>query len=118
MTSRLARISWLTADQGGRSCPPAGPRYSTPARFEANSTSWPEQAWSLVLDLVSHPAGTADWIANVHFLFPEAPHGWLSDGARFELFEGNRCVARGTILDAQQAANSRVAAGQEAHAAP
>lgn len=59
----------------------------------------------MVLDLVSRPSGSADWIADIRFLFEDAPQELLSDGARFELYEGKQCVARGTILAAPEQRN-------------
>ncbi|MHB1422454.1 MAG: hypothetical protein ACYC3I_04495 [Gemmataceae bacterium] len=98
MASRLARITWLTPEEGGRRTPPSGPRYSTPARFEGQAPG-PEGAnWSLVVDRMSQPLGSADWIAEVRFLVDEAPHELLLLGARFELYEGKKCVARGVII--------------------
>ncbi len=100
MTSRIARIIWLTPEQGGRQTPPSGPRYSPTARFEAA-----KEDRSVVLDLVSRPTGSADWIADIRFLFDDAPQDLLSDGARFELYEGKRRVAHGTILAATEQRN-------------
>lgn len=99
MTTRLARITWLKPEEGGRRLPPSGPRYSAPARFEGQ-TAGPEGAnWSLVVDLKSHPPGGADWIAEVRYLVADAPHELLLLGARFELYEGKKCVARGVIIN-------------------
>jgi hypothetical protein len=99
MTAGVARVAWLTEGEGGRRTLPTGPRYSTPARFEGQAPG-PEGAnWSLVLDLKTSPPQSTDWIADVRFLFPEAPHELLSKGARFELYEGKKCVARGVVLD-------------------
>jgi hypothetical protein len=94
VTSRRAHITWLTPDQGGRQTPPSGPRYTPTARFDATS-----EDRSVVLDLVSRPTDSADWIADIRFLFDDAPQDFLSDGASFELFEGKRCVARGTVVN-------------------
>jgi hypothetical protein len=105
VTPPRARIAWLPPEQGGRGAPPAGPRYSTPARFEVAWEAWARgQAWSLVLDLVSHPIGLTDWIAEVRFLVDEAPQELITEGARFELYEGKKCVGHGTVLAAVPAA--------------
>jgi hypothetical protein len=106
VTTRIARITWRSLEQGGRRVPPPGPRYSTPARFECVADQSSCGDWSLVVDLISRPAASTDWIAEVRFLFGEAPHEWLAEGARFELYEGKKCVAQGTIL-AATAAESR-----------
>jgi hypothetical protein len=98
MTSRLARITWLTPEEGGRRQPPPGPRYSAPVRFEGQPVGAEGANWSLVVDLVSRPPGSADWIAEVRYLVDEAPHELLRVGACFELYEGKKCVARGIII--------------------
>jgi hypothetical protein len=99
MTSRLARITWLTPEEGGRRVPPSGPRYIAPARFEDQPPGAEGANWSLVVDLVSRPPGSADWLAEVRYLVDEAPHELLRLGASFELYEGKKCVARGAIIN-------------------
>lgn len=100
MMSHTARIVWIPSEQGGRQSPPPGPRYSSPARFEAAWDAWPDETWSLVVDLVSRASDSPDWIAEVRFLAAEAPQVLLTDGARFDLYEGAKCVAHGTVLSA------------------
>jgi hypothetical protein len=51
-----------------------------------------------VLDRVSCPTGSSDWIAEIRFLVDEAPQELLSEGSCFELFEGKRCVARRAVI--------------------
>ena len=100
MTERLARIDWLPTEQGGRAAPPLGPRYSTSVRFE-DWAPGPEGAnWSLVVEMIDRSVDSMTWTANVHFLFEEAPSESLKAGTRFEWYEGKKCVARGTILQA------------------
>ena len=98
MSSPTARVAWIPPEQGGRSSPPTGPRYSAPARFDAARDAWPHEAWSVVLDLISRPPGSTDWLAEVRFLFEEAPQELITAGARFELYEGKKRVAVGTVL--------------------
>jgi hypothetical protein len=106
MTTPLARITWLTPEEGGRKKPPPGPRYCAPARFEGQAAG-PEGAnWSLVVDLLSHPPESADWLAEVCYLVDEAPRELLLLGACFELYEGKKCVARGVIIDPVQESGS------------
>lgn len=95
-----ARIRWLSAKEGGRSAPPAGPRYSTAARFEGQVPNWEEEAWSLVAEFEG-PVDETGWIlADVRFLVPErAPIDLLRVGSRFELMEGPRVVATGEVID-------------------
>jgi hypothetical protein len=100
MMSHLARITWLTPEEGGRRVAPSGPRYIAPVRFEGQTVAeWEREAWSLVVDLVSHPPESADWIAQVRYLVDEAPQELLRLGARFGLYEGKKCVARGAIIN-------------------
>jgi hypothetical protein len=95
---KKARVLWFKEAEGGRVAPPAGPKYSTVARFYENAGNWPDVAWSLVLEWAS-PADTNDaMIVDVSFLSPDAPETLLHPGAIFELYEGKRCVARGEVL--------------------
>lgn len=101
MTTRIARIMWLTPEEGGRRVLPSGSRYIAPARFEgqAAGTDGTDGAdWSLAVDLLSHLPGSSDWIAEVRYVVEGAPHELLRLGARFELYEGKKCVARGVII--------------------
>ncbi len=97
MTTRHARITWLTPEEGGRRVPPSGPRYVAPARFDGQLAGPDGANWSLVVDRVSLRPGFNDWIAEVHYLVDAAPHELLAPGAGFELYEGKKCVARGII---------------------
>jgi hypothetical protein len=98
--SALAKIQWLKPDQGGRTVPPPGPRYSTIARFGGQTAEeWSVNAWSLVLDLEGVPDEMWSQTARVRFLNEEeAPASWLQPAGTFALFEGIRKVAEGTIL--------------------
>lgn len=102
MTSKVARIVWLSAVDGGRSNPPVGGRgfrYVAPAAFGRDEAVGVDNAnWSLIAEVISQSADSMEWIANVRFLVPEAPSDLLVDGARFSFFEGRRCVARGVLL--------------------
>lgn len=95
---QLARITWLTPSEGGRSTPPSGPRYCAPARFEGQPPGAEGANWSLVVEFLSRPSNSTDWIAEVRWLVDEAPYELIRMGARFELYEGKKCVARGVIL--------------------
>lgn len=98
MTKKTAVIHWTPADQGGRKAPPVGPRYVAPAKFMAAAASWPNEAWSLVADLVDSPDELGNWQAEVHFLMDNAPHHLLLNSAEFEFYEGKRCVGHGKIV--------------------
>ncbi len=95
---RKAKIHWLKASEGGRTAPPAGPKYSTVARFPEHAANWPEVAWSLVLEWSNPQEVETDMVVNVAFLSPDAPQILLQPGATFELYEGKRCVAIGEVL--------------------
>jgi hypothetical protein len=96
----LARVCWVPEAEGGRKVPFTGSRYSTVARFE-DDKSWPDEAWSLVLNFNEPTNGSHCVMADVHFLVAEAPVHWLTQGSKFELYEGRNCVARGEILSDQ-----------------
>jgi hypothetical protein len=92
-------IRWMSAAEGGRNHPPEGPTYSTVARFEDERDKWPREAWSLIVEPVkSFGQGGEAVLANVRFLVDEAPRELLRPGARFELCEGRRVVAKGVVL--------------------
>ncbi|MFO0832138.1 MAG: hypothetical protein U0637_09865 [Phycisphaerales bacterium] len=92
-----ATLVWLTHEEGGRTTPPAGPRYTAPARMGSwNEISAEQACWSLRVDRTQQ-TGPFEWRANVSFVVPEAPHDALRPGTRFALYEGRRCVARGLL---------------------
>jgi hypothetical protein len=91
-----ANITWIPAAQGGR-IPPTGPRFSTVARF-AGVEEVPGEAWSLVLEWTPVPAGELAMKAEVYFLAEEGPQDRLVPGARFELYEGRKVMAKGEVL--------------------
>lgn len=96
----FARISWLSAAEGGRETIPSGGRYSTAARFENAVEKWPQEAWSLVIEATEELQVSSEAVAKVSFLSPDAPLHLLKAGSRFELYEGRRLVARGEVLQA------------------
>jgi hypothetical protein len=46
-----ARLRWLRPEEGGRSEPPSGSRYSTVARFDETEEQWLKHAWLPFLDI-------------------------------------------------------------------
>lgn len=98
MTNQLARITWLTPEEGGRHLPPSGLHYVAPVRLEDQTAEPAGADWSLVVDRIAQPSESIDWIAEVRYLVDEAPRKLLRPGARFTLYEGKKCVARGVIL--------------------
>lgn len=100
MFNKRAIVEWIPKEQGGRVKPPLGigmHPYATVVRFA--DEPWPpiNDAWSLVVAKDEQESTEYRWVANVHFLVQEAPHDSLRNGRAFELYEGNKCVARGTI---------------------
>jgi hypothetical protein len=93
-----AHVRWLRAEEGGRASPPAGPTYSTVARFAQFAARWPEEAWSVVLTLQAPPDAAGRMTVGIRMLSEAAAAWLLSPGSVFELVEGRRCVARGEVL--------------------
>ena len=95
-----AKISWKRPDEGGRMKPPLGegsPPYATLARLGGSNEPWPpSEGWSLVVEKVE-AIDLYTWEANVRFLVSEAPSELLTPGRTFELFEGSKCVASGSL---------------------
>src|SRR5262245_14205439 len=94
-----SRIYWLSKEAGGREGPPPGPRYLAPARFEDEKEKWPNEAWTLVIEFIDPPDESLCMIADVRLLNPEGPVRLLHPGSVFELYEGDRVVAKGEVLD-------------------
>ena len=93
-----AQLQWIEPDKGGREAPPPGPKYSTVARFENQKEQWLKEAWSLVIEFIEQPDASLSHRVNVSFLADEAPGEMLAKGSVFELMEGPRAVAKGTVL--------------------
>jgi hypothetical protein len=99
MSECRAKVRWLSFEEGGRTKPPTGPRYSSTARFEkqrpkANqSDAAPAEPWGLVLYIGNDPGDVV-----VSPLVAEVPSDLLQRGSRFELFEGEVKVGEGEIL--------------------
>jgi hypothetical protein len=92
----------IPEEPSGRNAPPPGHRYSTVAKFEAQTDEhWPKDAWSLLLNLQGTPDENWTQRAIVRFLADDesAPVSWLQPRSRFALFEGQKKVAEGTVLD-------------------
>ena len=102
MITKKALVEWIPKDQGGRAKPPLGlglPPYATEIRF-IDGNRWPSSdAWSLVIEKNESLSTEFRWVADVHFVVEEAPHESLREGRAFELYEGNKCVARGQITE-------------------
>lgn len=96
MKSATALVRWLKPEEGGRSRPFSGKRYSAPSQFEDGPQT--TDLWSLVLDFDSPFDAKGCATAHVRFLVAGAPTHLLRRGARFSMFEGARKTAEGEIL--------------------
>ncbi len=96
-----AELNWIPYDKGGRHHPPTGvgtPPYTTIVKFlDSNVQGPPTDAWSLVINMIESLDNGTRWIADVHYLSDRAPNALLVDGNVFELYEGKRHVALGTL---------------------
>lgn len=90
-----ARICWIPASAGGRKQPPAGPRYSTVARFDEEDE---QNEWSVIVEFEQRPDDRGCVEGQIKFLIPEAPFYLLRPGKQFHLTEGARVVAVVEIL--------------------
>lgn len=98
-----AMITWKRMEDGGRTSLPAGvgtPPYATVVRFcDDDGPLPPANAWSLIVEKREEAGSAYEWLAEVRFLFDEAPHAELRPRREFELYEGAKCVAAGKLLD-------------------
>jgi hypothetical protein len=96
-----ANIEWVRPEDGGRAQPPSGEgsrAYATMVKFgRSNEPTPPSEAWSLVVEKLT-AAGSYIWEADVRFLSKDAPVDLLTPGRPFELYEGQKRVATGTLL--------------------
>ena len=96
MNSNLARVEVVWNKRGSL---PSGPKYSSVAKVERLSDKWPQEAWSIVLYFSELGYYCQKLTTNIELLFAEnAPADLLTQGERFEIYEGRRVVARGVIL--------------------
>ena len=96
------KLTWLTKQEGGRkSMMPIGVRYcpilimdNLERSFEQGSdVRWSADIQNLEI-LTSRES-----IASLAYLFSEAPHEFLSPGNSFKLYEGDKLVSYGVILE-------------------
>ena len=97
-----ARIEWLPKEQGGRkSGLPYGDKYAPTIRHTKpiqKPLPWKdsESSWSLLVEnkeIVSE----FETIAEIKYLSEEAPDNLIKN-VEFELYEGNKMVAKGIIF--------------------
>lgn len=90
-----AKISWLTASEGGRinAIPFSTNKYAPLIRIEGSN-----EYWSLVVNNYER-VDDSTTIATIHYLSPENAPDNLVVGLKFDLYEGNKRVAFGEIID-------------------
>jgi hypothetical protein len=96
MKTAQANVKWLTRSEGGRTNPPVPPTYCGIVQFEGEDIS--EEAWDLCLTFYEPVDQSMITLAEVKYRVDSAPSERLVPGARFQLLEGPRVVARGIIL--------------------
>lgn len=93
-----AQVAWLTYKEGGRkNSPPMWTRYCPIVIFNGMSSKCNE-SWSadfICTDIDDNHKS----IVNFTFLAEDDPFGYLTKGNEFELFEGSKKIAVGSILE-------------------
>ncbi|WP_157903135.1 hypothetical protein [Cupriavidus malaysiensis] len=78
---------------------PSSNTYSTVAKFPEDAATWPNEAWSVVLEFDSPEiAHAVSFNATARFLMPTAPFERLKPGCVFELYEGFKRTAIVRVL--------------------
>ena len=88
-----ATIKWLTEQEGGRREIPIGFRYCPIIKIKGYEKT--DVAWSIDFICANHHYNISR--INFAFLSNDAPEDILISGKEFELYEGTRKVAYGTI---------------------
>lgn len=90
-----AKIYWLDVK---RFIPNIGVKYCPIIKFTNEETC----SWSAEIHIIKNDLANRKSIAEVKYLFSNAPTSNICEGKRFELLEGNRVVANGIFIkDAQ-----------------
>ena len=78
---------------------PSAGTYSTVAKFQGDTESWPNDVWSVVLEFDSPVvACNGSCNATARFLMPTAPVEKLKTGCVFDLYEGFKRTAHVEVL--------------------
>ena len=91
--SAVVRLRWLGPDEGGRSAPPAGPRYVATARVATLGLAGEDV--DVVLDLA--PDGQLAVLRLLTPGHPEDAAGRIRPGARFVILDHRQVVAQGEV---------------------
>lgn len=93
-----AQITWVAKENGGRNNPPAlGTRYCPIVVFDTMDLSR-DKFWSADF-ICTEVDAKMNSIVDFAFLVEEAPTEFLTNGNKFKLFEGNKKVAFGVIIE-------------------
>ena len=102
MEWKPAVIDWLTLEEGGRKVPPTGeepPIYWAVVELIGDEVEPQPNSWSLSARMIESENDGYRWKAAVQFRVDEAPHHLLTDGVQFELYEGPKKVATGSVVE-------------------
>lgn len=101
----LARVLWLSEQEGGRREPPPGPSYAATAVFEHGGDvelipGWPAEAehFSVLLDF-DETTKERESRAKVDFMARSLVADSLVPGSIFLVMEGSRPVARALVYE-------------------
>ena len=77
---------------------PTSSSYSTVAKFVEDAESWPDRAWSVVLEFEPAEGMRKTFDARARFLVSDAPWKRLQTGCTFEMYEGLKLTAKVKVL--------------------
>lgn len=93
-----AQITWITQENGGRNKPPLpGTQYCPIVIFDDMEQN-KNEFWSADF-ICTEIDDKMNSIVDFTFLVEDAPMDYLVKGNKFELFEGNKKVASGKIIE-------------------
>lgn len=93
-----AQITWIAHENGGKKNPPVpGTRYCPIVVFDAMDKN-KNEFWSADF-ICTEVDARMNSIVDFTFLVDDAPMSYLVKGNKFELFEGNKKVAFGIIIE-------------------
>jgi hypothetical protein len=90
-----AKIYWLSKEQGGRQELPVGDKYAPIIKI-TNPLIELAEFWSVFV-INKNKLNENETLAEIEYLSDKAPDNLYKD-VEFELFEGNKLVAKGIIL--------------------
>jgi len=100
--AKRARIRWLRHDEGGRRNLPGLTTYRSVIRSD-DDPNRVHGNWDVEVAFIDPPAHDRPALADIAFMSPDAPSELLGAGSGFELTEGAKIVARGRVLETDDA---------------